>query len=221
MPAAAFARLRLAFLACVRPARGRDAPLVLSLSLSLGGCTYGGSGPPAPHYDQFSAIAPRGDTVTVCSAHGCRHKSPFTFTRQDMATLAALMAVETGTPAGERRAIAKAIGWIERRVGPVTGTAADRAGLDFAGSGDPTQMDCVDEATNTTSYLLVLAAHGLLRHHEVLSPMAKDVPFLRWTHYFAVIREKGSGQRWAVDSFMYANGREPIIMEAEKWYVKT
>jgi hypothetical protein len=157
----------------------------------------------------------------VCSAHGCRHKSPFTFTRQDIASLAALMGPGAGTPAEERRTIAKAIGWIERRVGPETGTATDRAGLDFTGSGDPTQMDCVDEATNTTSYLLVLAAHGLLRHHEVLAPMAKDVPLLRWTHYFAVIREKGSGQRWAVDSFMYVNGREPIIMEAEKWYVKT
>jgi len=81
-------------------------------------------------------------------------------------------------------------------------------------------MDCVDEATNTTSYLSVLAANGLLRHHEVLRPMAKDAP-LRWTHYFAVIRDKTTGQRWAVDSFMRPNGQEPIIMEAEKWYVRT
>lgn len=88
------------------------------------------------------------------------------------------------------------------------------------GAGDPTQMDCVDEATNATSYLPVLAANGLLRHRDVLRPMAKDAP-LRWTHYFAAIREKRSGRRWAVDSFMYANGREPIIMEAEKWYVRT
>ena len=192
------------------------------IAIVLAGCSYGGSGPPAPHYLQFDADAPRGNTVTVCSAHGCRHKSTFTFTHRDIAALEAVMkkARDDSSAAGERRAIKKAIAWIENRIGRETGTDKDRASLDFAGGGDPTQMDCVDEATNTTSYLSVLAANGLLRHHEVLQPMAKDSP-LRWTHYFAIIREKASGQRWAVDSFMYANGREPIIMEAEKWYVRT
>ena len=37
----------------------------------------------------------------------------------------------------------------------------------LAGNGDPTQMDCVDIATNLTSYLLVLERHKLLRHHSV------------------------------------------------------
>jgi hypothetical protein len=195
---------------------------VLLLAIAVAGCSYGGSGPPAPHYADFNARQPRGNTVTVCSAYGCRHQASFTFTRQDIASIRALMdATREGDAAsGERKAIKKAVAWIEKRVGAATGTASDRAGLDFAGNGDPTQMDCVDEATNTTSYLTVLAANGLLRHHEVLRPMAKDAP-LTWTHYFAVIREKGSGQRWAVDSFMGKNGEEPIIMEAEKWYVQT
>ena len=189
----------------------------------LAGCSYGGSGPPAPHYSQFETEAPAGNTVTVCSAHGCRHKSRFTFSRRDIAQLRSIMNAAGGSssPTAERRAIGKAIAWIENRVGPETGTAHDRASLDFLGSGDPGQMDCVDEATNTTSYLTVLSENGLLRHHEILRPMAKDAPLLRWTHYFAVIRDKTSGQRWAVDSFMYANGHEPIIMEAEKWYIQT
>lgn len=124
--------------------------------------------------------------------------------------------------AAERQALKSAIAWIERRIGPATGTSGDRAGLDFTGAGDPGQMDCVDEATNTTSYLTVLAAHGLIRHHTVQRPMAKSALLLgRWTHYFAVIRDNRTGQRWAVDSFMYANGKPPIIMEAEKWYIRT
>ena len=36
------------------------------------------------------------------------------------------------------------------------GTASDRPSMDFRGSGDRGRQDCVDEATNTTSYLLVL-----------------------------------------------------------------
>jgi len=195
----------------------------IALAALLAGCSYGGSGPPAPHYSQFETEAPEGNTVTVCSAHGCRHKSRFTFSRRDIAEIREVMnkAGGSSSPAAERRAIRKAIAWIENRVGPETGTAHDRASLDFLGSGDPGQMDCVDEATNTTSYLTVLAANGLIRHHEVLRPMAKDAPLLRWTHYFAVIRDKHSGQRWAVDSFMRPNGHEPTIMEAEKWYIQT
>jgi hypothetical protein len=191
----------------------------LVVASALAGCAYGGLGPPQPHYLQFNAEAPHGNTVTVCSAYGCRHKSPFTFTHHDIATLTTLMAANRNqTATDERKAIAKAIAWIENRVGRENGTWKDRAGIDFSAAGDPTQMDCVDEATNTTSYLSVLAAHGLLNHHEVLSPMAKD-GVGRWTHYFAIIREKASGQRWALDSSMRANGQEPIIMQAEKYYV--
>ena len=155
----------------------------------------------------------------MCSAYGCRHKSPFTFTHHDIATLTTLLnAGRNQTAAEERKALAKAIAWIENRVGRETGTWQDRAAIDFSAAGDRTQMDCVDEATNTTSYLSVLAAHGLLRHHEVQQPMSKD-GVGRWTHYFAIVREKASGQRWAVDSSMRANGQEPIIMHAEKYYV--
>lgn len=196
---------------------------ILMFEAGLTGCAYGGSGSPELHYSKFETDAPRGNTVTVCSAHGCRHKSTFTFKSRDLAKIREIMTAAGGNSdsAGERRAVRKAIAWIEDRVGKETGTSADRAGLDFLGGGDPTQMDCVDEATNTTSYLSVLAANGLLRYHEVLEPMAKDVPLFQWTHYFAVIRDKTTGQRWAVDSFMASNGREPMIVEAEKWYVRT
>jgi hypothetical protein len=191
----------------------------LLVASALAGCAYGGLGPPQPHYLQFNAAAPHCNTVTVCSAYGCRHKSTFTFTHHDIATLTTVIASNRGhTTAEERKAIAKAIAWIENRVGRETGTWQDRAGIDFSAAGDPSQMDCVDEATNTTSYLSVLAAHGLLNHHDVLRPMAKD-GVGRWTHYFAIIQEKASGQRWAVDSSMRPNGQEPIIMQAEKYYV--
>jgi hypothetical protein len=69
------------------------------------------------------------------------------------------------SPAEERRAIAYAIAWMERRVAPAVGTTTDRPSMDFMGSGDESQQDCVDEATNTTSYLLVLERHGLIQHH--------------------------------------------------------
>jgi hypothetical protein len=202
-------------------ARGAAAVL---LALLAGGCTHERKGPVGQHYLDFATRPPRNNTVYVCHAYGCRKQTPFRFTDEDIAALKTLMAKtrKADTPAEERRAIAYAIGWMERRTGDVIGTKADRPGMDFSASGDPTQQDCVDEATNTTSYLLILERNGLLKHHSVGTPFSKE-NLLRgvagWPHWTAVIKEHVGGQKWAVDSWIYANGENPAIVETEKWYI--
>jgi hypothetical protein len=159
--------------------------------------------------------------TTRCSV--CGRRAQQAQPSKPAASQAARRETGQGTPAEERRAVAYAIGWIERRVGKAIGTETDRAGMDFSASGDPTQQDCVDEATNTTSYLTVLASAGLIRHHTVDTPFAKD-NLLKgiegWTHWTAVLKETAAGQRWAVDSWIYANGENPAIVEVENWYIK-
>ena len=89
-----------------------------------------------------------------------QERTKFTFNDEDIAELGAIMKKwrsKADTAEDERRGVAYAIGWMETRVGNVIGTKDDRPGMDFSASGDPTQQDCVDEATNTTSYLTVLA----------------------------------------------------------------
>ena len=198
-----------------------------ALVLSLGGCTYAGFGSVEGHFATFSVPPPKGAVVHVCHAYGCRMRTKFRFTDKDLADLAAVMAkyrTKADTADEERRGVAYAIGWMETRVGNVIGTKDDRAGMDFAGSGDPTQQDCVDEATNTTSYMTVLAGAGLIRHHTVAEPFARE-NYLRgiagWTHWTAVLVETANRQRWAVDSWIYANGENPAIVKAEEWYIST
>lgn len=196
----------------------------LILGALLSGCTYEREGPVALHYAEFKSQAPDGNIVHVCHAYGCKMQTRFRFTDKDIASLRDVMkkARNTDDAKGERRAVAYAIAWIETRVGKEIGTDKDRPGMDFTASGDPTQQDCVDEATNTTSYLKVLDHNGLLKHHTVARPFSKE-NLLRgvagWTHWTAVLVEKGNGQRWAVDSWIYANGENPAIVEAEKWYI--
>lgn len=202
---------------------GRWLWLGMLLALGGGGCSYE-HGQGIDHYSVYNVTPPKNTTVHVCRAYGCRVQTKFTFTPTDIAEIQRLMdkTRKANTPAEERRAVAYAIGWIERRVGEAIGTKSDREGMDFSGSGDPTQQDCVDEATNTTSYLTVLQNSGLLKHHTVGKPFAKE-NFLRgvagWTHWTAILHENGSGQRWAVDSWIYANGENPAIVEAENWYI--
>lgn len=127
-----------------------------------------------------------------------------------------------GSPAEERRSVGHTLAWMERRVGDEVGTSADRPGDDFEGNGDPTQMDCVDVATNLTSYLFVLGRNKLLRHHTVGTIFVKEdfrLGWSGWTHYTAIIVENQSKQRYAVDGWKLASGEEPEIVEAERWYV--
>jgi hypothetical protein len=204
--------------------RLRSIYAVLAAALGAAGCTHARSGPPTEHLSFFGVPEPSINTAYVCHAYGCQKKTRFRFTSGDIAEITALMKSTRAadTPHEERRAVAYAIGWIERRVGDAIGTKTDRAGMDFAASGDPTQQDCVDESTNTTSYLMVLQANGLLRHHTVARPFAKDQLWRGvsgWTHWTAVLEEKSGGQRWAIDSWIYENGENPAVVEVEHWYV--
>ncbi|GAB4225507.1 MAG: hypothetical protein Kow0032_01490 [Methyloligellaceae bacterium] len=201
--------------------RGRGI-FYLAAGLLLSACTYEQEGPPSLHFTHFKAVAPQNDTVTVCSAYGCQHQTLFTFTARDIRKMGILMeeSHRENTPEAERKALAKTIAWIEKRVGGVTGTERDRAGLDLLGSGDRRQQDCVDEATNTTSYMMVMERHGMLRHHKVLRPMAKGNMIMGiWPHWGAMIEERATGRKFAVDSFFHANGEPPVIMAAERWYI--
>jgi hypothetical protein len=197
-----------------------------SLALGLAGCTHERLGPVSQHYIDFHTEAPRNNTVYVCHAYGCRMQTAFRFTDADITQLRTLMnkTRKADTAYEERRAVAYAIGWMEKRTGDVIGTSADRPGMDFEGSGDPTQQDCVDEATNTTSYLLILERNSLLKHHTVGTPFSKE-NLLRgvagWPHWTAVLKENSNAQKWAVDSWIYANGENPAIVEAEKWYISS
>ena len=192
----------------------------------LGGCTHDGFGSVNGHFATFSVPEPKGATVHVCHAYGCRMQTKVRFSDKDLADIKAVVAkyrTKADTAEDERRAVAYAISWFEIYVGEKIGTKSDRAGMDFEGSGDPTQQDCVDEATNTTSYMTVLANAGLLKHHTVGTPFAKE-NYLRgisgWTHWTAVLVENTGGQRWAVDSWIYANGENPAIVMAEEWYIE-
>ena len=189
------------------------------------GCTYERHGPPSMHYSDFRTEAPRGNTVTVCHAYGCQKQTRIRFTAKDLDTIHKIMRKTKlkDTPHEERRAVAYAVSWMEKRVGKVTGTDKDNAGMEFNGSGDPTQQDCVDEATNTTSYLLVLEHNKFLKHHKVGTPFSKGnilMGIKYWPHWTAVLKEHNSGQRWAVDSWIYKNGENPAIVKAETWYIK-
>lgn len=209
----------------------RALSIAIIAGIPLSACTYDDGPDPSTHFLRMEMSAPQTNVVEVCHAYGCKMKTQYRFTSSNIAAIRSEMAKvkRNGSPAEERRAVAYAIGLMERQVGKALGIR-DEAGMQWLASGDPTQEDCVDESTNTTSYLMVLKANGLLRYHTVEGPLGEDNmlwgtltgrPVKNWPHYTAIIREKKTGQRFAVDSWIGDNGENPSITKLEDWYLKS
>lgn len=160
---------------------------------------------------------PAPDRFNVCHSHGCDGIATIGLTSQQWQQVTRLFADKPASAAEERKRIAQAVALLERLAGPLAGTADDRGG-NFNGFGRLTaQQDCVDESTNSTTYLTLLETNGLLHWHTVREPAMRGYLFRGWPHLTAVIVEKGSGEEWAVDSWFYDNGTPPAIVPLAVW----
>jgi hypothetical protein len=170
-------------------------------------------------YGGFSVTAPTPDAVFVCHGFGCKYRTEVDLTASDHAKLAQLLAAGQASAAAERRAVAEAGAWFDRRVGPVAGTTNHvvRAGVEhmFNTTG---QFDCIDSSRNTTSLLLLLDQLKLLRYHDVDVPVARGLLINgQYPHATAVLTEKSTGIKWSVDSWTVGYGQDLEIMPLERW----
>lgn len=151
----------------------------------------------------------------ICYDHGCASLAWVKLGPEQWQQVRAIFAKPAAAAAGERAQIAAGVALLETIVGELTGTAGDRGG-NWKGLGLPGQMDCIDESTNTTIYLRMLQKYGLLRWHMVADRVTRWTPF-NWPHTTAVIAERDSPERWAVDSWFLDNGEPPFVLPLETW----
>ena len=159
-----------------------------------------------PSYDRFS----------VCHNHTCQEVINLSIKRTEWQEISSPLQALSITASEERAAIATAVANMETVVGKLAGTHADKGG-NLKGFGQPGQMDCIDESTNTASYLNMFAEDGLLQHHSVADRSTRFGIFAGLPHTTAVIRENLSGQLFAVDSWFFDNGKPPAIIEIQQW----
>src|SRR5262249_49609380 len=132
--------------------------------------------------------------------------------------LAQLMASGRKSPLAERSALATTLAWFDRRFGPVAGTMRHVARAGPSQSGDPHQLDCIDTSRNTTSLFVVLEDLNLLKHHRIAGPESRGFVLAGKTiHTTAVLAERISGKKGAVDPWTRAYGELPEIMPLENW----
>ena len=152
----------------------------------------------------------------VCQGGGCAQYNQMSISEEEWESVAQLFIIKAINPADERLQISKAIGLLEQIVGEKNGTSDDRAGTfdnaDFSG-----QLDCNDEAINTTTYMRLLKSNGLILQHEIEDTRTRNFFFTGWPHSTAVIRDINTKERFAVDSWFYDNGEAAIVVPFATW----
>jgi len=176
------------------------------------------------YIDKFyerSLPVPTLSRVVICHGFDCRVRTEVGLGPADHARLANILAQGRGSPMAERKAIAQAVAWFERRVAPEAGTtkAVARPNSRYPG-GNPGQMDCVDTTANTMTLFYVLETLHLFRHHGLALPVSRHVFIDGVPHLTAVLRDIKSGERWAVDPWTHNNGELPDVMPLQSWVMR-
>lgn len=165
----------------------------------------------------FQLPPPRPAEFFVCHEHGCKEKTRVALTAAQWDQVRALLRPPAADAAAERQRIAQAVGLLETLVAPQAGTGRDVGGT-FGGVGKGAgQLDCEDEAANTTQYLVMMAEDGLLRFHRPVGRQWRGNFLNGWPHTTAVVAQTGSGEEWAIDSWFEDNGQPAHVVEAARW----
>ena len=186
--------------------------IMLACALQVGAASYA----PDVFVRDDIVTDPAPGKFSVCHGGSCTIVSQVALDESQWARIASAFAAPAGDAQEERARIAEAVARFETIVGAITGTDDDRA-ENQRGDNWQGQMDCIDESTNTTTYLRILTRQGLLRFHRVEARVTRGFFFFGWPHTTAVVSDVKTGARWAVDSWFFENGKPPVIVPLELW----
>jgi hypothetical protein len=172
--------------------------------------SHDGSG----YWDVISKPTP--DVFSVCFNHSCQIVESHSITRQEWQRFVAPLETPGESAEKERDAVARAIAIMEEIVGPKIGREQD-LGRNLRGFGKAGQMDCVDESTNTTTYLYMLEQAGYLKWHTLVDSSTRYGIFVGMPHTTAVIEDINTHTHYAVDSWFFDNGMPPAIIKLSAW----
>jgi len=153
----------------------------------------------------------------ICYKHTCEVVETQSMTPSEWKQIHNIFTPPPSDPESERILIKKAVAHLEKLIGKKVNASNDKGG-NFAGMfEDGNQMDCIDESSNTTTYLALMQKDKLLKWHQVQPTKTRGFFIFGMPHTTAVIKENQSNRMWAVDSWFYDNGIEPEVLPISKW----
>jgi hypothetical protein len=194
----------------------------VAASLALSACaTVDADNLSTTYLDQFAAPNPTLGEFPVCHGFGCSLITRASLSNAEWRRVAAVFRPPPKDAEAERRRIARAVALMQIMVGPKTGTAAPQWThkdlMVLRSGGDPTQLDCIDEAVNTWTYMTMMERDGLFRFHRVAKlSHAGGLTDLANVRNTAVLQEKG-GDYFAIDPSLVDHGVLPPVMPLSTW----
>lgn len=186
---------------------------VLLLAIAAGGCITSPDVYLLGKYGKNIGVS----GFDVCKNYGCKARVHVGFDAGEWGSVREVFAGRPENAAAERERIRAAIAMMERIVGPKAGTANDGPGAPIINIETEGQLDCIDEAYNTTTYLRLLASEGLLKWHDVGDPHQRGDFITGWPHNTATVIERETHTAYTVDSWFHANGILPEVVLLSDW----
>ncbi len=159
---------------------------------------------------------PTNAAFSMCYGGGCAEVVALSLSDAEWQVITQTFMPKPANAEQERAAISQAIGVFEQIVGKKTNTSDDKAGT-FGNSKFPNQLDCNDEAANTTNYMRLLQAAGYLQFHQIIDTKTRGYFIKGWPHSTAAIQEVSNNEKFAVDSWFYDNGQPATIVPLALW----
>ncbi len=154
----------------------------------------------------------------ICYKHTCAAVDTVSLSPEEWKEIKQIFQPGANSPEAERLLIKKAVARLEVIVGKKVNTLNDKGkNMDGMFIHDGYQMDCIDESSNTTTYLALMQKDNLLKWHKVQPTKTRGFFIFGMPHTTAVIKENQTEKKWAVDSWFHDNGMEPEILPVSIW----
>lgn len=156
-------------------------------------------------------------TIPICYNYSCRKKDSIQVSADDIKQIHIIFKSNSNSYI-ERQAIAESIALFEIIASKQSPVYNDK-GKNHQDNNLPGKMDCIDEAFNATHYLQFIDKLGLLKWHSIEAPVYRS-PWFMGQHWAAQVREKQTGQFFAVDSWEKDHAFPAVIQKVEQWKVR-
>lgn len=157
-------------------------------------------------------------TLRICFNWSCSSRETLTFTAEDLSVVTQQMAYCGGKALYDRLQRIRIGIWqmelLAQKYQPLL--AKDRA-INDQDQNVQGRTDCVDNSSNTTTFLHILQDFSALPGWSVRPPQVRDLFLLSQVHWTAVVADQKSGKQWSVDSWYRPHGHLPFVLPLLDW----
>lgn len=191
----------------------RSVVLIAAVALLVSGCSVI---PASRFLESYGEPNPDPQHLRLCHGYACRFVTPVALSSEEWDAIRRTFDPPAASAAAEREQVGRAVAQLTLVAGRHAGLAV-RQRRELINRSDPSQLDCVDETVNSTTYLALLSHAGLLRWHTVGPPAHRGTLVTLDVANTPVLIENVTGKGFAVDTAFTDPGLPPYIVPIETW----